>query len=116
MRLFTRPSNGPPQPLPWQPSRHLPAGRQAGTQAGRQARRQAGKQADKQAEKQAEKQTNRQTGKQGGQASRQTNKQADGQPRRCLDTAKAVAEFGFKAKTDFEAGLKRTIDWYEQTL
>lgn len=36
----------------------------------------------------------------------------DGQPRRCLDTTKAYQEFGFKAKTDFEEGLKKTIDWY----
>jgi len=38
----------------------------------------------------------------------------DGQPRRCLDTAKAYKEFGFKAKTDFRAGLKNTIDWYRK--
>ena len=36
----------------------------------------------------------------------------DGQPRRCLDTSKAEKEFGFKAKTNFEEGLKKTIDWY----
>lgn len=36
----------------------------------------------------------------------------DGQPRRMLDTTKAYKEFGFKAKTDFREGLKRTIDWY----
>ena len=36
----------------------------------------------------------------------------DGQPRRCLDTSKAEKEFGFKAATDFDTGLKRTIDWY----
>lgn len=36
----------------------------------------------------------------------------DGQPRRCLDTTKAEREFGFKAKTDFYAGLEKTIDWY----
>jgi len=36
----------------------------------------------------------------------------DGQPRRCLDTSKAEREFGFKARTDFKEGLKRTIDWY----
>ena len=39
----------------------------------------------------------------------------DGQPRRCLDTTKAEKEFGFKAKTDFEEGLKKTIEWYIQT-
>ena len=37
----------------------------------------------------------------------------DGQPRRCLDTAKAEKEFGFKAKTPFEFGLKKTIEWYK---
>ncbi len=36
----------------------------------------------------------------------------DGQPRRCLDTSKAENEFGFKARTNFEEGLKKTIDWY----
>jgi len=36
----------------------------------------------------------------------------DGQPRRCLDTDEAYKEFGFKAKTIFEEGLKRTIEWY----
>ena len=36
----------------------------------------------------------------------------DGQPRRCLDTSKAEKEFGFKARTGFEEGLKQTIDWY----
>jgi GDP-L-fucose synthase len=36
----------------------------------------------------------------------------DGQPRRKLDTSKAEKEFGFKAKTLFNEGLKKTIDWY----
>ena len=36
----------------------------------------------------------------------------DGQPRRCLDTSKAEKEFGFKAETSLEEGLKKTIDWY----
>ena len=36
----------------------------------------------------------------------------DGQPRRCLDTSRAVNEFGFKAKTPFEEGLRKTIEWY----
>ncbi len=39
----------------------------------------------------------------------------DGQPRRKLDIAKAKKEFGFRAKTDFETGLKKTIDWYNKT-
>ena len=36
----------------------------------------------------------------------------NGQPRRKLDTTRAREAFGFEAKTDFEDGLKRTIDWY----
>lgn len=36
----------------------------------------------------------------------------DGQPRRCLDTTRATKEFGFQAQTDFDTGLKATIDWY----
>jgi len=40
----------------------------------------------------------------------------DGQPRRCLDVSRAEREFGFRATTPFEAGLKRTIEWYRQTL
>jgi GDP-L-fucose synthase len=40
----------------------------------------------------------------------------DGQPRRCLDTKKAYEEFGFRAKTDFEEGLKKTIEWYRASL
>jgi GDP-L-fucose synthase len=36
----------------------------------------------------------------------------DGQPRRMLDTGKALKEFNFKAKTDFATGLKKTIEWY----
>ena len=36
----------------------------------------------------------------------------DGQPRRMLDTSKARQEFGFKARTKFEDGLRATIDWY----
>jgi len=37
----------------------------------------------------------------------------DGQPRRCLDTSKAREYFGFQARTSFDEGLKRTIDWYK---
>jgi GDP-L-fucose synthase len=36
----------------------------------------------------------------------------DGQPRRMLDVSKARKEFGFEAKTRFEEGLKKTIEWY----
>jgi len=40
----------------------------------------------------------------------------DGQPRRMLDTTKAFKEFGFKARTDFKEGLKKTIGWYKNSL
>jgi len=40
----------------------------------------------------------------------------DGQPRRRLDTSKAEKEFGFQAKTNFEEGLKKTIQWYEENV
>jgi len=36
----------------------------------------------------------------------------DGQPKRNLDTSRALREFGFQAHVGFEEGLKRTIDWY----
>ena len=38
----------------------------------------------------------------------------DGQPRRRLDTSKAEREFGFRAKTPLEEGLRATIAWYVQ--
>ncbi len=40
--------------------------------------------------------------------------QPDGQPRRCLDTTRAEKEFGFRAKTSLEEGLKRTIEFYRR--
>jgi len=36
----------------------------------------------------------------------------NGQPRRALDTSRAERLFRFKAKTSFEQGLKKTIEWY----
>lgn len=36
----------------------------------------------------------------------------DGQPRRRLDVSRAKKEFGFVAKTNFDKGLKKTIQWY----
>ena len=36
----------------------------------------------------------------------------DGQPRRCLDVERAKARLGFEAKTDFQNGLKNTIEWF----
>jgi GDP-L-fucose synthase len=38
----------------------------------------------------------------------------DGQPRRMLDTTKALKEFGFTAKTNLTTGLIKTIDWYKE--
>jgi GDP-L-fucose synthase len=40
--------------------------------------------------------------------------QPNGQPRRCLDTARAREAFGFTAQVALEEGLRRTIDWYRQ--
>jgi GDP-L-fucose synthase len=40
----------------------------------------------------------------------------DGQPRRLLDTTRAEKHFGFRARTSFETGLQRTIEWYRRTL
>lgn len=37
----------------------------------------------------------------------------DGQPRRKLDTSRAKKWFGFQASTDFDTGLRRTVEWYE---
>lgn len=37
-----------------------------------------------------------------------------GQPRRCVDSRRALEEFGFRPKTSLEEGLKRTIDWFER--
>lgn len=38
----------------------------------------------------------------------------NGQPRRSLDTSRAERLFGFKARTPFEDGLRRTVAWYEE--
>ena len=40
--------------------------------------------------------------------------QPNGQPRRCLDTARAQQAFGFRAEIGLSQGLKQTIDWYRQ--
>ncbi len=37
----------------------------------------------------------------------------DGQPRRMLDTSRALAKFGYSAKTNFDQGLAETIAWYQ---
>ncbi len=36
----------------------------------------------------------------------------DGQPRRRLDVTRAKNEFGFKSRTSFEIGLKKTVEWF----
>ena len=38
----------------------------------------------------------------------------DGQPRRKLDVSRAKKEFRFKSKTNFEEGLRKTIEWYRK--
>jgi GDP-L-fucose synthase len=40
----------------------------------------------------------------------------NGQPRRCLDTSRAMQLFGFRAKTELTEGLRRTIEWYRRSL
>jgi GDP-L-fucose synthase len=39
----------------------------------------------------------------------------DGQPRRRLDTSRAIAEFGWRAETPLDKGLQETIRWYKST-
>lgn len=39
----------------------------------------------------------------------------NGQPRRSLDVSRAEREFGFRASTDFAAGLRATVDWWIAT-
>jgi GDP-L-fucose synthase len=36
----------------------------------------------------------------------------DGQPRRKLDTSRALNEFGWQSTTSFRDGLRETVDWY----
>jgi GDP-L-fucose synthase len=36
----------------------------------------------------------------------------NGQPRRSLDVSRAESTFGFRARTDFDTGLRRTIEWW----
>ncbi len=40
----------------------------------------------------------------------------NGQPRRKLNTSRAKHEFGFEARTSFEEGLRRTIEWYSNKV
>jgi GDP-L-fucose synthase len=39
----------------------------------------------------------------------------DGQPRRSLDTHRALERFGFRARIPIREGLRRTVDWYLDT-
>lgn len=41
--------------------------------------------------------------------------QPDGQPRRKLDTSRALREFGWRSTTSFPDGLRATVDWYRGT-
>jgi GDP-L-fucose synthase len=38
----------------------------------------------------------------------------DGQPRRSLDVTKAERLFGFRARINFEEGIRQTISWYQE--
>ncbi len=40
----------------------------------------------------------------------------NGQPRRALNTDRAFDYFGFRAMTDFDEGLRKTVEWYQQTI
>ncbi len=40
----------------------------------------------------------------------------NGQPRRALNTDRAWQYFDFRATTDFDEGLQKTVAWYKQTL
>lgn len=50
----------------------------------------------------------------GGKITWDTTK-PNGQPRRKLDTRRALQAFGFEATVVLEVGLKRTIDWYHSS-
>ena len=41
--------------------------------------------------------------------------QPNGQPRRRLDVSRAQERFGFRARTSFDEGLRRTVEWYLQS-
>ena len=42
--------------------------------------------------------------------------QPDGQPRRRLDVEPARSKFGFQARTELEPGLRKTLEWYRQSV
>jgi nucleoside-diphosphate-sugar epimerase len=39
-----------------------------------------------------------------------------GQPRRRCDTRKAEKTIGYKARVAFDEGIKKTVQWYAQSL
>src|SRR5260370_13013563 len=39
----------------------------------------------------------------------------DGQPRRCHDVSRAEKEFGFRAHTSLEEGIRETVDWHSRS-
>ncbi len=39
-----------------------------------------------------------------------------GQPKRQLDTSRALEAFGFRAETDLKSGLKKTIQWFQESF
>ncbi|MBS13357.1 MAG: GDP-fucose synthetase [Gemmatimonadetes bacterium] len=42
--------------------------------------------------------------------------QPNGQPRRCLDVSRAKQKFGFESQVGLKEGLKRTLEWYQNSL
>lgn len=42
--------------------------------------------------------------------------QPDGQPRRCLDTSRALQCFGFRAHVPLREGLRETVRWYREVF
>ena len=44
------------------------------------------------------------------------NSKPNGQPRRKLDTSRAERQFGFRARVDFQTGLRQTVAWYREQL
>jgi GDP-L-fucose synthase len=42
--------------------------------------------------------------------------QPNGQPRRCLDVSRAYAEFGWRASTPLDDGLRQTVAWHSTAL
>ncbi|MFI5310731.1 MAG: GDP-L-fucose synthase family protein [Gemmatimonadales bacterium] len=51
-----------------------------------------------------------------GGAIRWDTSKPNGQPRRSLDTSRAEAAFGFRARTPFADGLQETVTWYRAQL